>query len=188
MGVTEVRVKQIFDTSVLKGFACGISQMDEFLQKKLSSYIKALECKAFVIYSGDNPIAMFALGFDSLELDYQESNDVIYRDEIDIPQDHEDDFMYMNSHPALEISFLAVSKNYQRQNIGRAIVGEIRKLAMSQQIGGCQFLTVIPLVSKDYSSLGFYERIGFKQVKPIEYFKDRTIRMYLPLQIWSQRA
>ncbi len=181
-------MEQIFDASVLEGFRCGVKQMDDFLQKKLSFYIRALECKAFVVHIGDEIVAMFALGFDSLELDFQESHNVVYKEDIDIPSEHEEDFMCMNSHPALEISFLAVSEKFQHRNIGRAIVGEIRKRAKLQQIGGCQFLTVNPLVTTNYSSLGFYKKIGFKQVKAIEYFRQNTFRLYLPLKIWSEEA
>lgn len=49
------------DASVLSGFSCGIDSMDEFIHQELQNYLWMGSCQMYVIYDGDEVIAMFCL-------------------------------------------------------------------------------------------------------------------------------
>ena len=83
-------------------------------------------------------------------------------------------------YPALEISYLAVDKKYQKQGIGEYIVEQIVWKAQAQSFAGCQFITVEALKLKDYSAVAFYDKCHFSSCEYPKPNKD-TLRMFRTL-------
>lgn len=177
----ELDVKPLLDTDALKNFWCGIEDMDRFIHERLFHSVKYNFCKLFAVVTKNNEIvAMFALSFDSLKLDSNDKYDL--RKEYSntsspiIPTSYKDTFWSKAHYPALEISYLAVSKQYQRKGIGRDIVKLIVDKAKEQDLAGCQFITVEAYCTKEYSAVGFYHNCGFARSDIYPMYD--TIRMY----------
>ena len=158
----ELDVRPLHNTDVLKDFWCGIEEMDIFIHERLHHSVKYNFCKLFaVVAKNDEIVAMFALSFDSLRLDSDDKDDL--QNEYSntsspiIPFSYNDTFWSKAHYPALEISYLAVSKQYQRKGIGRDIVKLIVDKAKNQNFAGCQFITVEAYCTKKYSAIGFYQ-------------------------------
>lgn len=119
-------------------------------------------------------MAIFALSNDSIDLGTDDFEDMrtgaagTSLPAMDEPfrQHFEEKYTY----PALEITYLAVSKQYQRKDIGTAIIGEIAQLAREQNLFGCIFLTVKALHTKTYSAKAFYEKNDFALLSPTPSF------------------
>lgn len=160
---TNFHNEPLTETSILSSFYCGIEEMDSFIHDALQSTITANACKAFCLYAEDEVVAIYAMNFDSLILKTQEAYDLLHRDKdpIDIKLEYEDIFKSEQSHPALEISYLAVRNDCQQKKLGTLIVDHIIEEAKSQTLGGCQFITVSAYDTHKYSAIGFYEKCGF---------------------------
>ncbi len=122
---------------------------------------------------------MFALSFDSLDLDSDDKNDMMASDP-NIDADYKDTFLEKTHYPALEIAYLAVDERYERRGIGTVIVEAIVRKAQEQKFAGCQFLTVEALKTKEYSAIGFWSKCGFTSCEPLESIRP-VCRMYRAL-------
>ena len=83
-------------------------------------------------------------------------------------------------YPALEISYLAVDQRYSRLGLGRIIIEVIAEKAQTQDMAGCQFLTVEALNVQGHNAVTFYSKCGFS---PSEYPNPNkgTLRMFRTL-------
>lgn len=165
----------------LKDFYCGVSKMDEFIHGGLDASLYNDYCKAYTVKNEAGiVVAFFALSFDSLQLDVDDIEDL--RNgwaDTSTPQPTPEYFRTFWSkvhYPALEIAYLAVSKQYQKQHIGTQILEAIDEMARRQQFAGCQFLTVGAYVSNEYSAVEFYSRNYFAKLSPVPIHD--TLRMY----------
>ena len=177
----ELTVKPLLDSDALKDFWCGIKEMDLFIHERLQYSVKHNFCKLFaVVTTKQEIVAMFALSFDSLKLDSDDKDDLLneYSNTSSpiIPTPYNETFWSKAHYPALEISYLAVAKQYQRKGIGRDIVEIIVDKAKNQDLAGCQFITVEAYCTKEYSAVGFYINCGFARSDVYPMFD--TIRMY----------
>lgn len=177
----ELRVKELQDASSLSSFSCGIPAMDNFIHSNLTLSVIHNYCKLFSVIDVNNTIvAMFALSFDSLRLDFDDKDDLQQdfssTSSPTLESEYEETFWCKAHYPALEIAYLAVAKEYQHQHLGKDIIELIIEKAKTQSIGGCQFITVEAYCTKEYSAVGFYTRCGFAQVDLVA--KYDTIRMY----------
>ena len=165
----------------LKDFYCGVSKMDEFIHGGLEESLLNDYCKAYSVKNEDgNLVAFFALSFDSLQLDLDDIEDLQNGwADTSTPQPTPEYFRTFWSkvhYPALEIAYLAVAKQYQKQHIGTQILEVIDEMACQQQFAGCQFLTVGAYVSKEYSAVEFYSKNHFAKLTPVPIHD--TLRMY----------
>ena len=165
----------------MKDFYCGVSKMDEFIHGNLEASLQNDYCKAYSVRNENKElVAFFALSFDSLQLDLDDIEDLQNGwSDTSIPQPTQDYFRTFWSkvhYPALEISYLAVSKKYQKRHIGTQILEAIDEMAHQQQFAGCQFLTVGAYVSNEYSAVPFYSRNHFAKLSPVPIHD--TLRMY----------
>jgi len=165
----------------LNDFYCGVSKMDEFIHGGLDASLYNDYCKAYTVKNEAGiVVAFFALSFDSLQLDVDDIEDL--RNgwaDTSTPQPTPEYFRTFWSkvhYPALEIAYLAVSKQYQKQHIGTQILEAIDEMARRQQFAGCQFLTVGAYVSNEYSAVEFYSRNYFAKLSPVPIHD--TLRMY----------
>ena len=172
------------DFHCLETFSSGVEVMDVFIQNDFRMSVENHYCSAYGVWSGDELIAIYALSFDSLDLDTDDKEELLLgissTGEPDIDWNYKDTFWAKPRYPALDIAYLAVKSNYHGMNVGRSIIKLIVERARSQSFAGCQFLTVEALATKKYSAVGFYDRCGFTANEVKKPYKD-TIRMYRTL-------
>ena len=158
--------------------------MDTFIQGDFRMSVENHFCSAYGVWSGQELVAIYALSFDSLDLDSDDKEELMTgvsltgRPELD--WNYYDIFLAKPRYPALDIAYLAVQKSFRGKNIGRSIIKLIVDKARAQDFAGCQFLTVEALATKEYSAVGFYEHCGFTANEVKKPYKD-TLRMFRTL-------
>lgn len=184
MGMNSLIIRPLEDASVLANFHCGIKAMDDFIHSGLAESISNHYCNSYSVYLGSELVAMFALSFDSLELDSESLEEMAEgintTNKPELSKGYVDTFLSKHHYPAMEIAYLAVEEKYRTQGIGRAIVNAIADMAQRQKTAGCMFLTVEAYIEKDYSAVPFYYKCLFE---PCEYKKPNkeTLRMFRAL-------
>ena len=179
-------IEQLNETSYLANFKCGVSTMDTFIQDGLELSIENHYCRAYSVIeeNTNNVIAIFALSFDSLDLDYEDKDDMMSgissAEQPLLTNNYKEVFLNKSRYPALEIAYLAVSVNQHKRGIGRSIVESIVEKAQEQKLAGCQFITVEALSSDLYNAVGFYSRCGFAPCEMPNPNKG-TLRMFRTL-------
>ena len=180
----ELRVKPLEDFRCLSTFSSGVESMDNFIRGDFRLSVENHYCSAYIVKYQDEIVAVFALSFDSLDLDSDDKDEL----EIglsdtgspDITWDYKDTFYSKPRYPALDIAYLAVQEKWRGRGIGNLLLDTIAEQARSQTFAGCQFLTVEALSTKEYSAVGFYSRCGFTPNELQNPNKD-TLRMYRTL-------
>ena len=151
----------------MDSFECGLEEMDKFIHDPsgLRMSVDNHYCKCFGVKDEhDVTVAIFALAFDSVELDSDSLDDLFSGVMSAVPNispEYSDNFKSKSHHPALEIAYLAVRKDYRGQHIGEIVVKGIVNIAQRQEIAGCEFLTVDAFHNKTYSAVGFYTKCQF---------------------------
>ena len=181
------------DFRVLEGFCSGIESMDSFIQRDFRLSVENHFCAAYVVMLVAEVVSLFAMIFDSLDLDCDDKEELqLEISSVGIPDfdfDYQETFYSKPRYPALDIAYLAVQKKWRGKHIGDFLIKKIADLARTQTLAGCQFLTVEALATKEYSAVGFYDKCGFTPNELKKPYKD-TIRMYMPLyikdEIWEE--
>ena len=182
--MSSLTIRPLDDISLLEGFHCGIKAMDSFIHSGLADSIRNHYCNTYAVFLGPELVAMFALSFDSLELDsdsLEEMADGINTaNKPDLSKNYVDTFLSKHHYPALEIAYLAVEEKHRKKGIGKAIVNAIADMAQRQNTAGCMFLTVEAYIEEGYSAVPFYSRCQFE---PCEFKKPNkeTLRMFRAL-------
>lgn len=176
--------KELTDFHCLETFCSGIKTMDDFIRGDFYLSVKNHYCSAYGVWLNDKLVAIYALSFDSLDLDSDDKEELMsgisLTDTPDIDWEYKDTFYAKPRYPALDIAYLAVQKEFRGKNIGRSIIALIAEEARNQTFAGCQYLTVEALATKEYSAVGFYERCGFAANEVRKPYKD-TLRMFRTL-------
>lgn len=177
-------IQQQKDSSSLADFSCGIDEMDDFIHRDLDKDITNRHCTLYTVHNPDGVIvAMFALSFDSLVLSEGDLDDMNCG--VGTPsftsEEHKERFMQQLRYPAMDIAYLAVRKECQRQKYGTNIIREIINHIKEQNLGGCQFITVDAYDTKMHSAVRFYERCEFYRAERQD-ASPNTIRMYYAIQ------
>lgn len=180
----ELSIEVLKDRQFLHDFRCGVPAMDRFIQAGLYLSVLHHYCQAYIVKLGEEVIALFALSFDSLDLDEDDKNDLMTGISVaDTPlltENYKEIFLSKPHYPALEIAYLAVDERYSRQGWGRVIIEAIADKAQTQEMAGCQFLTVEALNVQGHNAVTFYSKCGFS---PSEYPNPNkgTLRMFRTL-------
>lgn len=178
-----ITISSIHDFNVLNNFDCGVEAMNKFIRNGFQMSIENHFCEAYCAYCSGELVGLFALSFDSIDLDSDDKEELQngYNTLIpDIDYNYEEIFYSKRRYPALDIAYLAIQKEWRNKHIGKAIVSEITERAKEQRFAGCQFLTVEAYTTTDYSAVGFYYSCGFSASEIKDPNKD-TLRMYMPL-------
>ena len=174
----------ITDFHCLSTFLSGVEAMDTFIQRDFRLSVENHYCTAYGVWYKKELIAIYALSFDSLDLDSTDKEElesgISLTGTPNLELNYRDTFYAKPRYPALDIAYLAVQKNYRGNNLGRAIIRLIVDKARSQTFAGCQFITVEALATNEYSAVGFYERCGFTANELKKPYKD-TLRMFRTL-------
>lgn len=177
-------IEALNDYESLSSFCSGVEAMDQFIREVFRLSVENHYCTAYQVKIAGELVALFALSFDSLDLDCDDKEELITQTSAtgipNVDFDYEETFYSKPHYPALDIAYLAVQKGWHGQHIGKFLIAQIAERARTQTFAGCQFLTVEALATKDYSAVGFYERCGFAPCEIKKPNKD-TLRMYLTL-------
>jgi ribosomal protein S18 acetylase RimI-like enzyme len=170
----------------LSTFCSGVESMDVFIRSDFYLSVQNHYCTAYLAKKEEEIVAVFALSFDSLDLDSDDKDELdtgmSSTGTPDIDWNYRDTFYSKPRFPALDIAYLAVQKAWRGKHIGQYLVEMIAEQARSQNFAGCQFLTVEALATAEYSAVGFYSRCGFTPNELKNPNKD-TLRMYRTLYV-----
>lgn len=182
--IQELVSKELTDFHCLESFYSGVETMDSFIQGDFRMSVENHYCTAYGVWYGAELVAVYALSFDSLDLDSDDKEElqtgISNTGTPEVNWNYRDTFYAKPRYPALDIAYLAVQQQYRGKRIGYAIVEQIANDARMQKFAGCQFLTVEALATKEYSAVGFYQRCGFTANEVRKPYKD-TLRMFRTL-------
>ena len=174
------------DFHCLNTFCSGVESMDIFIRGDFRLSIENHYCTAYLAKYGEEVVAVFALSFDSLDLDIDDKDELntglSSTGTPDIDWNYRDTFYAKPRYPALDIAYLAVQKEWRGKRIGHYLIEMIAEQARSQSFAGCQFLTVEALATSEYGAVGFYSRCGFTANEVKNPNKD-TLRMFRTLYV-----
>ena len=165
--------------------------MDKFIRGDFRLSVENHYCQAYAVKFEDEIVAIFALSFDSLDLDSDDKEELqsgfSSAASPDVDFNYQDTFYAKPRYPAMDIAYLAIQEKWRGKHIGDFLIKQIADLARRQTLAGCQFLTVEALATKEYSAVGFYERCGFAPNEVKKPYKD-TLRMYMTLYAKEDEA
>ena len=180
----ELRIKPLEDFHCLKLFFTGVESMDNFIHNDFRMSVENHYCNAYVVKYQEEIVALFALSFDSLDLDIDDKEEletgISSTGTPDVDWNYKETFYAKPRYPALDIAYLAVQEKWRGRGVGSLLIDTIAEQARNQNFAGCQFLTVEALATKEYSAVGFYSRCGFTANEVRKPYKD-TLRMYCTL-------
>ena len=172
------------DFQCLNTFSSGVESMDKFIRGDFLLSVENHYCQAYVVKLEEEVVAIFALSFDSLDLDSDDKEELQSGSSStaspDVDYDYQETFYAKPRYPSIDIAYLAIQEKWRGKHIGDFLIKQIADLARRQTLAGCQFLTVEAFATKEYSAVGFYERCGFAPNEVKKPYKD-TLRMYLTL-------
>lgn len=182
--IRDIEISSVERTDSLIDFECGVPAMDKFIHEGLQRSLEHHYCRLYIATANGVIVAMFALSFDSVDLDVDDKNEISTgissTGTPDLSFDYEDTFYNKMRYPALDIAYFAVRKEYRNQHIGQRIISAIKDMARSQKVGGCQFLSVEAYNIPGYTAVPFYEKCGFAPNELPNPNKD-TLRMFFTL-------
>lgn len=182
--IQELVSKELTDFHCLENFCSGVDAMYKFIRGDFRMSVENHYCTAYGVWYGKELVAVYALSFDSLDLDSDDKEElqtgISSTGTPEVDWNYRDTFYAKPRYPALDIAYLAVQQKYRGKRIGYAILEQIATDARSQTFAGCQFLTVEALATKEYSAVGFYQRCGFTANEVRKPYKD-TLRMFRTL-------
>ncbi|MBQ9548435.1 MAG: GNAT family N-acetyltransferase [Bacteroidales bacterium] len=158
----------------MKGFECGIQEMDGFIHGALDAFLKANPQFKLNLATDDERgiVAMFVISPGIFVDNDGEFQDIPYGK----PWSYFDEDAQMQSgtmYPSLEIDYLAVRKDVRECGYGSRIIEELSLRAKKRNFF---FLTVDAYHTKGYSAIPFYEKQGFFALQ--EYSEEfNTLRM-----------
>ena len=177
-------VSKITDFRCLETFFSGVEAMDAFIQGDFRLSVENHYCSAYGVWGGDELVAVYALSYDSLDLDADDKEELMSDYSLTktplLDWKYKDTFLSKPRYPAIDIAYLAVQKKYRGQHIGQAIIELIAEKARTQDFAGCQFLTVEALATQEYTAVGSYDKCGFTPNELKKPYKD-TLRMFRAL-------
>lgn len=153
----ELVYSPLVTTDELKGMSCGVKVMDEVLHSQiLLAGLDEIQCDAYLVHNKDGVlVGFFAVNMDRLEF-FQDG-----------------EYFY---HDALDIAYLAVNKDFQRQGIGTSIINKILEISEEKNPDGVYIsVDALYLPEENYWASPFYEKCGFISIDPPKF---DTIRMY----------
>ena len=158
--------------------------MDNFIRGDFRLSVENHFCQAYSVSHGNELVAVFALSFDSIDLDTDDKEElqtgISMTGTPNVDWNYEEMFYAKPRYPAMDIAYLAVQQEWRGRHIGDFLIQQIADLARRQTLAGCQFLTVEALATNEYSAVGFYERCGFTANEVKKPYKD-TLRMFKTL-------
>lgn len=182
--IRDIEISSSNSTESLKDFECGVPAMDNFIHNGLQESLDHHYCRLYTATANGLIVAMFALSFDSVDLDVDDKEEIASgissTGTPELSFGYENTFYSKRRYPALDIAYFAVRKEYRNQHIGQRLVSAIKDMDRNQKVGGCQFLSVEAYNVPGYSAVLFYDKCGFAPNELPDPNKD-TLRMFYTL-------
>lgn len=182
MAQMHLHLKLEHDASILSDFYSGIDAMDTFIHTRLSAFLKAYNCRFYVLRNEQGiVVAMFVTSGGHLYLD-EDCKDDLRLKFPDIEEWAElKDYWEAGVFPSIEIDYLAVKKEYRDQHIGTDIISIIESFKDDAFYNHPLFLSVNAYCTDEYTATGFYERCRFWASEFRGQHVD-SLRMYRTIQ------
>ena len=162
------------DASILSEFTCGLQEMDDFIHHNLQSFLDTKPCNAYCLKDATETIvAFFVLQPEMISIVDDDAKE-------DIQLIHPNIQLETIEYKTMEIEYLAVSKNLQRQGIGTECIAQIMRIAQEMQDTDLFFLTADAFKTGEYSAVPFYRKCGFDALDIVAPGR-RVLPMYKPL-------
>ena len=180
-GATNLHLKLEHDASILSDFYSGIEAMDVFIRTRLSAFLRACNCRFYVLRDEQGIIvAMFVVSGGQLFLDEDCKEDLRMKfpDIEDWPELK--DYWEAGVFPSIEIDYLAVRKEFRDQHVGTDIITLIESFKDDTYYHQPSFLSVNAYCTQEYSAIGFYRKCNFWASELMNQRID-SLRMYRTL-------
>lgn len=152
-------------------FKCGDDDLDGFFRDDWFPHFDQLLAVTYCMYHGDRPVAMVSL-----------YNDKIDAEGIGSARRLIPNRKRRRSYPAVKVGRLGVAREYQGKRIGENLMSFLKVFFIVRNKTGCRYITLDAYPK----SVGFYERSGFKPMKPFESAKKKLYwRIHSALRRWG---
>jgi len=146
-----------------KSFTCGVTDLDQYLQRQASQDLRRKIAVTFVLVElATNDIVGF----------YTLSSFAILLN--DLPEEVSKKLPRYDLIPATLIGRLAVSDQRKGEGIGRLLLANALRKCYTQSLEIASFAVIVD--AKDQQAVNFYEHFGF-----IKFAEDKD-RLFLPMQ------
>lgn len=134
-------------------FDCGDTDLNDFFSKDWYNYYRQLLAVTYCLYLGNDAVAMVSLFNDRID-----AKSIGRYRKIPFQKRHH------HSWPAVKIGRFAVCQQFKRQKFGTDLMTLMKAFFLIRNKTGCRFLTVDAYPD----AVLFYEKCGFKYMKPFE--------------------
>jgi ribosomal protein S18 acetylase RimI-like enzyme len=150
LDLTKVAIEPFSDRAVVNRFSCGKRPLDAFLKNKAKKVVRRCEHRVFCAHHDTSPNV---IGYYALQLGNESVSELAEANKKD---------SYLRNYtafPALNLSFLAVDSQHQRQGLGEYLLMDVfaRTAAIAEHAG----FYALTLTSLDDESTAFYESLNF---------------------------
>jgi len=149
LDLTRVTIEPFSDRAVVNRFSCGKRPLDAFLKNKAKKVVRRSEHRVFCAYLDQSPLV---IGYYALQLGNESVSE--------LPDVNKDNYLKnYTAFPALNLSFVAVDSQYQRQGLGEYLLMDVfaRAAAIAEHAG----YYALTLTSLDDDSTAFYKSLNF---------------------------
>jgi ribosomal protein S18 acetylase RimI-like enzyme len=149
LDLTRITIEPFSDRAVVNRFSCGKRPLDAFLKNKAKKVMRRCEHRVFCAHLDGSPNV---IGYYALQLGNESVSE--------LPDANKDNYLKnYTAFPALNLSFLAVESQYQRQGLGQYLLVDVlvRAAAIAEHAG----YYALTLTSLDDDSTAFYQSLNF---------------------------
>jgi ribosomal protein S18 acetylase RimI-like enzyme len=149
LDLTRVTIEPFSDRAVVNRFSCGQRPLDSFLKNKAKKVVRRCEHRVFCAHLDGSPNV---IGYYALQLGNESVSE--------LPDANKDNYLKnYTAFPALNLSFLAVDSQFQRQGLGQYLLVDVlvRAAAIAEHAG----YYALTLTSLDDDSTAFYKSLNF---------------------------
>jgi ribosomal protein S18 acetylase RimI-like enzyme len=149
LDLTRVTIEPFSDRAVVNRFSCGQRPLDSFLKNKAKKVVRRCEHRVFCAHLDGSPNV---IGYYALQLGNESVSE--------LPDANKDNYLKnYTAFPALNLSFLAVDSQFQRQGLGQYLLVDVlvRAAAIAEHAG----YYALTLTSLDDDATAFYKSLNF---------------------------
>jgi GNAT superfamily N-acetyltransferase len=166
LDLTRVEIKPLSHDTAANRFCCGATPIDRFLKNKAKKAEKRHEYKTFCAHVDESQVC---IGYYSLQIGTGKVAELPKEPQTYLTSSNQESF------PAVNLAFLGVDEQYQRQGLGRNLIMDV--FSRVENIATSAGLYALTLTSYDDKSTAFYKRIGFEV-----YVESRQPKMFYPIE------
>lgn len=127
------------DFQCLQIFTSGVESMDKFIRGDFRLSVENHYCQAYAVKLEEEIVAIFALSFDSLDLDSDDKEELqsgfSSTASPEIGFDYQETFYAKPRYPAMDIAYLAIQEKWRGKHIGDFLIKQIADLKKKADIG-----------------------------------------------------